>query len=97
MFTIQRANAPVWEIEVVDPADIRITAQPRYGQTVTGYGSGIPTQYMIRVAGRWYRVKVDCYGNAGSSYVTVAGIRRAVVERCGGKLSPQFIRNFYAD
>lgn len=24
-------------------------------------------------------------------------IDRAVVERCGGKLSPQFIRNFYAD
>lgn len=24
-------------------------------------------------------------------------IDSAVVERCGGKLSPQFIRNFYAD
>ena len=78
MFTIQRSGEPTWEADVIDPADIRTTAQPRYGQTVTGYGSGIPTQYMIRVANRWHRVKVDCYGNAGSSYVTVAGIRRAV-------------------
>lgn len=78
MFTIQRANAPTWEADVIDPADIRETPQPHYGQTVTGYGSGMPTPYMIRVAGRWYRVKVDCYGNSGSSYVTVAGIRRAI-------------------
>lgn len=35
-------------------------------------------------------------------YLTIVGeftvmLDRAVVERCGGKLSPQFIRNFYAD
>ena len=78
MFTIQRANAPIWETDVIDPADIRETPRPRYGQTVTGYGSGMPTPYMIRVANRWHRVKVDCYGNAGSAYVTVAGVRRAV-------------------
>lgn len=78
MFTIQRPNAPVWETDVIDPTDIRITAQPRYGQTVTGYGSGMPTPYLVRVGSRWHRVRVDCYGNAGSSYVTVAGVRRAV-------------------
>ena len=78
MFAIQRPNAPVWETDVIYPADIRITPQPRYGQTVTGYGSGMPTRYMVRVAGRWYRVKSDCYGNSGSSYITVAGVRRAV-------------------
>ena len=78
MFTIQRPDTPIWEMDVIDPADIRITALPRYGQTVTGYGRGMPTKYMIRVANRWYRVKVDCYGNLGNSYVTVAGVRRAV-------------------
>ena len=78
MFAIQRPNAPVWETDVIYPADIRITPQPRYGQTVTGYGSGMPTRYMVRVAGRWYRVKSDCYGNSGSSYITAAGVRRAV-------------------
>ena len=78
MFTLQRPDASVWETDVINPADIRITALPRYGQTVTGYGSGMPTHYMIRVANRWYRVRVNCYGNMGSSYVTVAGVRRAV-------------------
>ena len=43
------------------------------------------------------------YGNVygGGVYVHLdygwVLIDRAVVERCGGKLSPQFIRNFYAD
>lgn len=82
MFTIQRPNAPVWETDVINPANIRTTAQPRYSyrksRNHAGYGSGIPTPYMVRVAGRWYRVKADCYGNSGSRYVTVAGVRRAV-------------------
>lgn len=78
MFTIQRSGEPTWETDVIDSADIRTTALPHHGQTVTGYGSGMPTPYLIRVANRWYRVKVDCYGNSGSSYVTVAGVRRAV-------------------
>ena len=38
-------------------------------------------------------------GNIYGGPVTTGSywIDRAVAERCGGKLSPQFIRNFYAD
>lgn len=53
--------------------DTRITARPWKGQTVSGYGGSIPTRYMLKYSGRWYRVKVMQYGNAGSAYITVKG------------------------
>lgn len=59
-----------------DPATVtavKITEVPRHGQTVTGYGPALPTQYMLRIDNRWHRVKMAQYGNAGSAYVTVAG------------------------
>ena len=43
--------------------------------TVSGYGSKIPTDYMIYVNGtkRWYRVYCTIYSNSGSCWVTVKG------------------------
>ena len=78
MFTLQRSNAPVWETDEIEPANVRETDTPHSGRTVSGYGSKLPTPYMIRIGSRWYRVYVACYSNAGSAYVTVAGERRLV-------------------
>lgn len=59
-----------------DPAtvtDVKVTAIPRSGQTVSGYGGAVPTRYMIRVGVRWHRVEMMQYGNSGSPYVLIGG------------------------
>jgi len=52
-------------------ATARMTAQPTYGRTATGYGAKIPTRYMVTLTGetRERRVYAMVYGNAGSLYV----------------------------
>ncbi len=52
---------------------LKETAAPRSGQTVTGYGSRIPTGYMIQWEGRWRRVYAACWGNSASHYIGPAG------------------------
>lgn len=37
--------------------------------TVSGYGSRIPTEYMINVDGRWRRVYCRIYSNVGSLFI----------------------------
>lgn len=62
-----------------DPAmvtDRKVTATPFYGKNADGYGSKIPTQHMIRYAGRWRRVYVMCYSNSGTAYIVVNGTNR---------------------
>lgn len=59
-----------------DPALVTGTRQtdtPLYGRTASGYGGKIPTRHMVQYAGRWRRVYVMCYGNAGTAYVVVNG------------------------
>lgn len=46
------------------------TDQPTYGRTQTGYGRKIPTDTMVRHNGKWRRVYVCCYSNAGTAYIT---------------------------
>lgn len=41
--------------------------------TATGYGSRIPTVYMVQWQGRWRRVYAACFGNAASTYIGKAG------------------------
>lgn len=53
---------------------------PRSGRTVTGYGSKIPTPYMVRWEGRWRRVYAACYGNAASHYIGKPGDWLATVD-----------------
>jgi len=50
--------------------------------TATGYGSKIPTVYMVGFNGRWYRVYVAIFSNAGTSYVLIDG-EKVVVDREG--------------
>ena len=37
--------------------------------TASGYGRRIPSPYMVQWQGRWRRVYVCCYGNAGTAYI----------------------------
>lgn len=43
------------------------------GQDEMGYGRKITTDRQIRVVGRWFRVYVTCYGNAGSEWILKNG------------------------
>lgn len=63
-------------VEYTNPAlitDVRITPVPHKGRTISGFGGAIPTRYMVRYMGRWYRVRMMQYGNAGSAYIRVHG------------------------
>lgn len=46
--------------------------------TATGYGAKIPTPHMVLYDGRWRRVYVAQYSNAGSAYVIVGGEKISV-------------------
>lgn len=59
-------------------AGIKITVAPR-SPSVTGYGSKIPTQYMLKLDGRWHRVYVMVYSNSGTAYVIHRG-RTSILE-----------------
>lgn len=37
--------------------------------TATGYGSRIPTRYMVKVNNRWQRVYCICYSNSGTLFI----------------------------
>ena len=76
--TMSATNDLFGEYETVPNRRIRVTPAPAKGQTVSGYGSAIPTQYMVKVGRNWYRVKVSLFGNSGLGYVTIAGQRRYI-------------------
>lgn len=59
-------------------AGIKITEAPR-SPSVTGYGSKIPTKYMLKLDGRWHRVYVMQYSNSGTAYVIHRG-RTSILE-----------------
>lgn len=52
---------------------------PRKGRTVSGCGAAIPSRWMVKHAGRWRRVKVAQYGNAGTAYIGKPGAWIATV------------------
>lgn len=52
---------------------VKRTPAPRSGQTVSGYGGKIPTDAMIRYAGRWHRVYVMIWSNSGTAYILRGG------------------------
>jgi len=54
--------------EVQDQKINELENWKRYAN-VTGYGSKIPTRYMLKMDNRWYRVYCICYSNSGSLYV----------------------------
>lgn len=52
--------------------EVRETEAPRH-RSATGYGPRIPTPYMVKWEGRWRRVYVAQFGNAGSAYIGPRG------------------------
>jgi hypothetical protein len=64
-------------VAYLDPSRVtgkRETPEPRYGRDAQGYGSKIPTAFMLQLDGkRWHRVYVVCFSNAGSAYVVSKG------------------------
>jgi len=47
---------------------VKETKAPRFFSS-TGYGSKIPTAYMVKWQSRWRRVYAICYSNASSFYI----------------------------
>ena len=47
--------------------------------TASGYGNRIPSRHMVRWQGRWRRVYVCQYGNAGTAYIGKPGAWLATV------------------
>ncbi len=47
---------------------VKIKDAPTY-RSATGYGTRIPTEYMVKWRGKWRRVYAICVSNAGSLYV----------------------------
>lgn len=50
----------------------KITDQPRHN-SATGYGSKIPTRYMIKFDNRWRRVYCAIWSNSGWLYAIIDG------------------------
>lgn len=46
--------------------------------TATGYGSKIPTEYMVKLGSRWCRVYCAIYSNIGRSYIVSKGVKVTV-------------------
>lgn len=49
--------------------------------TATGYGSKLPTRYMIMYRNRWRRVYSICYSNVSTEYVLIDG-ERFIIHFC---------------
>lgn len=47
--------------------------------SVSGYGSKLPTRKMVKYGKRWYRVYCACYSNAGTCYI-IAGGKKLVID-----------------
>jgi hypothetical protein len=58
----------------------KVTDAPNHGRTQSGYGPKLPTPYMVQWSGKWRRVYVACYGNAGTAYIGKPGAWLATVD-----------------
>ncbi|WP_249654239.1 hypothetical protein [Pectobacterium atrosepticum] len=47
-------------------------------KTATGYGTKIPTSYMLDYQGKRRRIYVDQYSNAGRTYIMIKGEKISV-------------------
>ena len=43
--------------------------------TTSGYGSKIPSPYMVKKENRWYRIYIVVWSNSGSAYIISKGKR----------------------
>lgn len=62
------------ELDVYDIRATRETKPGRNGQTLCGYGKNLPSRVEIQTQDkRWHRVRVICFSNSGSAYITIKG------------------------
>lgn len=54
--------------------------QSPLGQTASGYGKKLKTQWIVRIGARWHRVYCVCYSNSGTCYIVRKGILYIVQE-----------------
>jgi hypothetical protein len=66
---VTRHPKGVTQIVDLAPADIIIKPVNRARLPASGYGRRIPTQYMVKYAGRWRRVYCYQFSNAGTAYI----------------------------
>lgn len=69
-------NLPMQTVEVA----CKESCRPIKGRTTTGYGSAMPTDYLVFWANRWRRVYVANYGNMGTAYIGKPGAWIATVD-----------------
>lgn len=53
----------------------KVVQAPRSGQTQSGYGSRIPTDYVVTYKGRDHRVYCRIFSNSGTLYIRSGGER----------------------
>lgn len=59
---------------------VRRSERPWKGRTQSGYGAAIPTEIEVKWEGRWRRVKMAQWGNAGTAYIGKPGAWIATVD-----------------
>jgi hypothetical protein len=72
---ILKGNTMIYAERLHFPVKARETAWGRFlpGQSLTGYGSKITTDYKVEYEGRLYRVYATCFSNAASHWILVKG------------------------
>jgi len=53
--------------------EARLITEPPRSRSRTGYGSKIPTAYMLQIAKRWHRVYAVCWSNASTAFIVIGG------------------------
>lgn len=75
-------------VRYLNPAGIvasKRTAVPATRQRADGYGSKIPSGWLIKVAGRWRRVYSVCWSNSATNYILLDG-QFTVVSQCWDRI-----------
>ena len=57
--------ASLWTRKV----EYKTTERPRSGQTVTGYGKAVPTQYLVKHNDKWRRVYCCIFSKSATFYI----------------------------
>lgn len=72
------------------PLETRLNPIPRYGpwglirgQSPTGYGPRVPTDWMVRLNGRWRRVYCCVFSNVGTLFIGKSVQAGCIIESCG--------------
>lgn len=74
-------NPPMQTVEVEAKESPLWWHKKGLSYTASGYGSRIPSPYMVKWNGRWRRVYIAQFSNSGTAYIGNPGAWLATVER----------------